>query len=249
MIESNKHIAKVSKRSAPLGRISICLRGGAQSLKQYKHLTLEEREKFFLWHEHGVSFREIGRRLKRSHTIFRRELIRNAKGLKGGSYLPCHAQKKADKRATRQREKAPLKEPFVFLYVRNHLRLASPWSPELIAGRLPLEHPGYSIDDETIYRYIYGKLARRDKLWKRLLHHRKHRRKKDGRKVHSDKIVGTVRIDMRPIEAEGRTVPGHWETDNMEGKKSDRSGVSVTVERMTRITRLSTVTETPDLSD
>jgi len=212
-------------------------------LKEYKHLSIEEREKFFLWYKQGVSFREIGRRLKRSHTTFRRELNRNARGIKGGSYLPCHAQKKADKRAAKQREKAPLKEPFVFLYVRQHLRPPYHLSPELIAGRLTLEHPEYSIDDETIYRYIYGKLARKDKLWKHLTHHRKHRMKKDGRKVKHEKIQGAVRIDQRPAEAEGRTVPGHWETDNMEGKRSDRVSVSVTVERMTRITRLSKLTD------
>lgn len=207
-------------------------------MKKYKHLSLEEREKFFLWHKQGVSFREIGRRLKRSHTVFRRELNRNSKGIKGGAYLPCHAQKKACKRAVRQREKAPLKEPFVFLYVRKHLRPPYSQSPELIAGRLTLEHPGYSINDETIYRYVYGKHSRRDKLWRYLTHHRRWRMKSDGRKVRSERIQGAVRIDLRPIEVESRTVPGHWETDNMEGKRSDKTTVSVTVERMTRITRL-----------
>lgn len=212
-------------------------------MKKYKHLTLEEREKFFIWYKQGVSFREIGRRLRRSHTVFRRELNRNAKGIKGGTYLPCHAQKKADRRAVKQREKAPLKEPFVFLYVREHLRLPVPLSPETIAGRLPLEHPGYSIDDDTIYRYIYGKLARRDKLWKYLLHHRKRRMKKNGRKVHSEKILGAVRIEARPEEANNRTAPGHWETDNVEGKRSDRTSISVTVDRMCRITRISKLSD------
>ena len=212
-------------------------------MRKYKHLSIEEREKFFLWYKQGISFREIGRRLRRSHTAFRRELNRNSKGIKGGVYLPCHAQKKADKRTIRQREKAPLKKPFVFLYVRKHLRLPYHLSPELIAGRLHLEHPEYSIDDETIYRYIYGSLARKDKLWKHLTHHRKHRMVKNGRKVKSEVIVGAVRIDQRPIEAEGRTVPGHWETDNMEGRRSDRTAVSVTVERMTRLTRLAKLSD------
>lgn len=207
-------------------------------MNKYKHLTLEEREKFFFWYKQGVSFREIGRRLRRSHTIFRRELNRNSKGIKGGAYLPCHAQRKADKREVCQREKAPLKEPFVFLYVRKHLRPPYSLSPELIAGRLALEHPEYSIDDETIYRYIYGKHSRRDKLWRHLTRHRKHRMVKSGRKVRSERIQGALRIDERPIEAEGRSAPGHWETDNMEGKRSDKTSVSVTVERMTRITRL-----------
>ncbi len=136
-------------------------------MKEYKHLSLEEREKFFLWYNQGVTFREIGRRLKRSHTLLRRELNRNSKGIKGGAYLPCHAQKKSEKRAQAQRMKAPLKEPFVFLYVREHLRPPYSWTPEQIAGRMRIDHPEYSIDDETIYRYIYGK-AKREKLFKYL---------------------------------------------------------------------------------
>lgn len=208
-------------------------------MKKYKHLNLEDREKFFLWYTQGVSFREIGRRLHRSHTTFRRELNRNAKGMKGGTYLPCHAQKKAEKRAVRQREKAPLKEPCVFLYVREHLRPPYSWTPEQISGRLRLDHPEYSIDDETIYRYIYGKKTRRERLFNYLLLHRKRRMKKNGRKVKTDKIRGAVRIDMRPVDANTRTAPGHWETDNMGGKKGDTTGVSVTVDRMSRITRLS----------
>lgn len=207
-------------------------------MRKYKHLSLVEREKFFAWKSQGVSLREIGRRLNRHHSTFSREPKINSKGIRGGQYIPCHAQKKADKRAIRQREKAPLKEPFVFLYVREHLRPPYSLSPELIAGRLSLQHPEYSIDDETIYRYIYGKHTKRDRLWRYLVNHRRRRMSKNGRKVKGEKIVGAVRIDQRPIEALSRTVPGHWETDNMEGKRSDRTAVSVTVERMTRITRL-----------
>ncbi len=62
--------------------------------------------------------------------------------------------------------------------------------------------------------------------------------KKHGRKVKGERIVEAVRIDMRPEEANSRTAPGHWETDNMEGKKGDKTGISVTVVRMSRVTRL-----------
>ena len=94
-------------------------------MRTFHHITLEEREKLYGWQKEGLSLREIAKKLGRSHTSLSRELHRNAKY--GNSYLPCRAQKKADKRTVRQRRKAPLKSSLVYLYVRGHLRLG--WSP------------------------------------------------------------------------------------------------------------------------
>ncbi|MBI2327827.1 helix-turn-helix domain-containing protein [Candidatus Curtissbacteria bacterium] len=86
----------------------------------YKHLSLEERERLYALKSQGLSLRDIGKRLKRSDTTLGRELKRNAKY--GTQYIPCRAHKLSDKRGWRQRYKAPLKNPLVFLYVRTHLR-------------------------------------------------------------------------------------------------------------------------------
>ena len=209
-------------------------------MRTFHHVNLEEREKFFLWYRQGISLREIGRRLKRSHTTFSRELIVNAKGIKGGIYLPCHAQKKADKRCLKQRRKAPLKSSFVYLYVREHLRLG--WSPEQIAGRLKLDYSGETIDDETIYRYVYQKdwYVRREKLWRYLTIKREKRMKKGGRTVHREsRIPEAVSIDKRPKAVGTRKQIGHWESDNVIGKQTDKTALSVTVERTLKVTLLS----------
>ena len=50
-------------------------------MKKYYHITLEEREKLFVWHEKGVGIREIGRRLKRDPGSISRELRRNTTGI------------------------------------------------------------------------------------------------------------------------------------------------------------------------
>jgi len=206
-------------------------------MRTFHQLTLEEREKYFLWKEQGISLREIGRRLSRNHATFSREPKRNAKY--GAAYLPCKAQEKSVKRAVRQREKAPLKGPLIFLYVREHLREPYCWSPETIAGRLPIDCPGYSIDDETIYRYIYGKKQKRMKLWRHLVLHRKKRMKTEGRKVtNRGEVVQAMPIALRPQSVMKRKQAGHWETDNMEGRRSDETGVSVSVERMARVVRI-----------
>ena len=101
-------------------------------MRTYHHFNLEERERFFAFREQGLNLREIGRRLDRPHSSFSRELGRNTR----------YGQ--------RQRSRAPLKNPLVFLYCREHLRLG--WTPEEIAGRLPVDYPGYTVNKETIYR-------------------------------------------------------------------------------------------------
>lgn len=206
-------------------------------MRIFHQLTLEEREKYFLWKKQGVSLRKIGRRLGRSHTTLSREFKRHTRYER--PYLPCRADRRAKRWSERQRCHAPLKEPLIFLYVREHLRKPYSWSPETIAGRLPIDHPGYTIDDDTIYRYIYGKKQNRMKLSRYLLLHRKKRMKKYGRKVtNRGEVVHAISIAKRPKSVLKRKRVGHWETDNMEGVKSDHTGVSVTVERMSRVTRL-----------
>lgn len=205
-------------------------------MKSYKHLSLEEREKLYAFRKLGLSLREIGKKLKRSQSSLTRELKRNAPY--GAEYIPCRAQRRADKIGWKQRYRAPLKNPLVFWYVRYHLR-KDRWTPDEIAGRLPIDHPGYSISYETIYRYIYSRTMRRYEYWQYLVLGRKKRMKKGGRGVHRDgKIPGSISIDLRPAIVSLRARVGDWETDNMEGKKTDKSTSSATVERLTRLTLL-----------
>ena len=87
------------------------------------------------------------------------------------------------------------------MYVREKLRLG--WSPEIIAGRLTVDFPDQSIHFETIYKYIYKKKNKRDKLWRYLELGHKKRREKSGRQVHRmSKIKGALSIDLRPKEVD-----------------------------------------------
>lgn len=207
---------------------------------KYKHISLVEREKLYALRLQQLSLRQIGKLLGRSQSSLTREIKRNGRVRLG--YIPCHAQAYATKRATAQRTKAPLKNIQIFVYVREHLREPYSWSPEQIAGRLSLDHPKESINTETIYRYIYSKKSRRYKLWQQLPLGRKTRRKWMGRKVKRyEHILGLISIDKRPVEVNTRQVVGHWETDNMEGKKTDKDVISTTVERVSRLTLLEKV--------
>jgi IS30 family transposase len=207
---------------------------------EYKHLNLEEREILFAGRESGKSFREIGERLGRDHSTLSREWRRNAKY--GKPYIPCKAHAKAEKRGKEQREKAPLKEPLIFLYVREHLRMG--WSPEQISGRLPIDHPSKHICTESIYQYVYHPRNKEEKLWQYLPSKKKKRIKKNGRSIkRKGKIPNAQSIDKRPRSVNKRRKVGHWETDNMEGKKSDESVVSVNTERVSRYTLIDKLTD------
>ena len=209
-------------------------------MSKYSHLTLEERELMWGLDQQGVSLREIAMRLGRNHSTISRELKRNAKY--GKVYIPCKAHERSVKRGEKQRRQAPLKNTAIILYVREKLRLK--WSPETIAGRLRIDIPRETIDDETIYRYIHHPRNKRRKLWQYLTHARKKRMKKEGRHVQRDsKIPDAVMIDKRPKSIGTREYSGHWESDNMVGKQMDKMAVSVSTERLTRLTILSKVSK------
>ena len=64
--------------------------------------------------------------------------------------------------------------------------------------------------------------------------------KKGGRKVaRASKIPNATSIDLRPEIVSKRVRVGDWETDNVIGKQTDKTALSVTVERLTRLTVLS----------
>lgn len=118
-------------------------------------------------------------------------------------------------------------------YVEEKLRIER-WSPESISGRIRIDIPEEKISVEVIYQYIYHPDNQHMKLWHYLKLHRTRRLKKDGRKVRKSKLKDTVSIEMRPREVQERSNKENWETDNMEGKKIDKTTVSVTVERMSK---------------
>lgn len=203
---------------------------------KYNHLNLEEREKLYALREQGKSFRQISPLLNRSRSTLSREYRKYAKY--GQPYIPCKANLKAQLKSVDQRTKAPLKNHLVFLYVREKLR--NHWSPEQISGRLPLDHKGENICVETIYQYIYCK-GKRFKLWRHLSKSHRKRRIKSSRRLKLKKqsrIPGAISIEARPNRVKLRHQAGHFETDLMEGKRGNKTVVSVTVERKTRYSLL-----------
>jgi IS30 family transposase len=112
------------------------------------------------------------------------------------------------------------------------------WSPEQIAGWLPLAYPDdptMRISHETIYLslYVQRRQALRGDLRRclrtgRAMRHPRGKRLPQGR----GQLLDTIPISQRPAEADQRTVPGHWEGDLVLGKRP--SAVLTLVERTSR---------------
>jgi len=201
--------------------------------KTYKHLSIEERDILAVLKSQGHSLRQIATVLNRSPSTLCRELKRNAPPVYTGYYLAHKAQARADKRKHETHQRKRLKNDFIRGYVEKHIRLG--WSPELIAGRLSIEHPEDSISHEAIYQWIYQDATH---LIASLL--RAHRRRKHrgySRKHKKSHIPDRISIRERPTTVLERCQIGHWETDTISCRKSYQA-VQVSVERKARYAKL-----------
>ena len=111
------------------------------------------------------------------------------------------------------------------------------WSPEEVSGRLKLEAGRSVISHESIYRFIYGQIARKnDYRWRHYLPRGKWKRGWRGRKGGSAASFISERrpLSERPASALDRRTPGHWEVDLMMFSRYGH-GVLMMHERQSRL--------------
>jgi len=184
----------------------------------------------------GVSLSAIARKLGRHKATVAREVRRNASAVYD-CYLGHRAQARMIVRKIEARRRPRLKDARIRTYVTEKLKLH--WSPEIIAGRLPVDQPGLTISPEAIYQFIYDPdHPQREELIACLRRaHRRRRCKKAGRKVRRTKIPNRVAIDARPAIVAGRTEFGHWEGDTLISRQS-LAAVQSLSERRSRLVLL-----------
>ena len=187
--------------------------------KHYRHLTVRERERLAKLYHEGHTLAEMSKALHRNKSTISRELNRNGSP-KRRLYTPCRAQVQSDERRSKSSRRPRINNEKIRSYIREKLRVG--WSPEIIAGRLPLEHRGLRISHEAIYQYLYDRRTKDHKDLVLLLRraHRKRKLRGIGRKVRKTKIPNRIPIEARPKAVESRRFYGHWEGDTMESQKS-----------------------------
>jgi IS30 family transposase len=199
-----------------------------------RFLDREERYELARLSEQGLPVRAIARAMSRSASTICRELARN-RDPRSGRYQPERACRLAWDRQRRPKQTKLATRPELREVVQRWLD--EDYSPDEIAGRLPVEHPdddSMRISPETIYQAIYvhprGELKRELKAHLRT---RRTTRAPRGRAGRKGAITDPVPIRDRPAEVEGRLVPGHHEGDLIKGTIASNSAVGTIVERTT----------------
>ena len=199
----------------------------------YKQLTQSEREQIAGLLSEGYSLGDIAKTLGRNKGTISRELARNS-APEYRRYTPCRAHARACERKIAANTHERLKNDFIRQYVMDGLEQG--WSPEQIAGRIRIDHPGYSVNHEAIYQYIYHPQnpSRLEMINLLRRAHKKRRNKSIGRKVRKNKIPNRIPIDDRPQSVENRYRYGHWEGDSMVSRKS-KAALNTLAERKSRL--------------
>jgi len=112
-------------------------------------------------------------------------------------------------------------------------------SPEQIAGRIGIDHPGLSISHEAIYSYIYHSSTpnRQELIGYFRRSHKRRKRKGQAPDKHKLKIKNRIGIEHRPLEVEARDRFGDWEADTLISRQSKAALLSM-VERSSRLVQL-----------
>jgi len=179
---------------------------------RYKQLNIEERCEISRLSSLGCSIRQIASALDRSPSTVAREMKRNIS--KQSGYKPAYA----DQQSRARRWTGSKLDRDIILRQIVLSRLKQGWSPEQVCGWLALGSGQPVISYETIYRFIYAQIARhKDYSWRHYLPRGKSKRGWRGRKGGSSASFIAHRRPLceRPVEANDRQTPGHWEADLM----------------------------------
>jgi len=204
---------------------------------QYRHFSIEEREKIqeLIWQK--TSMRGIARSLGRSVSSISREIGHHNRG-QSKRYTPRRAHDRALERRKSRGRKDRLKNDVIRSYVIKHLK--ERWSPEQISGRMKKDGIG-NISHEAIYQYIYAQVHRdgwgvlrsgKEDLRRCLRRARKRRMKKGLRRPKRVLKPHGPSIEDRPVIVEKRERVGDWEGD-MVMSKDNKPGVNTLLERKT----------------
>jgi IS30 family transposase len=213
----------------------------------YKHFSVEEREKIQegLWAK--KSYRTIATELGRSPASISREIGRNQPPERF-RYAPRLANARAlENRRKRGREER-LKNDTLRDYVVSHLKLG--WSPEQIAATAK-DATGTSVSHEAIYRFVYARVSMASNLTYRhqedlrpyLARHRRQRMKKGMRKPYRIDKGPLPSIESRPESVEMRRTIGHWEDDSIVSSPTIPERLRTTNERRSGVVFIDKVSD------
>ena len=204
-----------------------------------KPLTIWDRQYILQMRERGLGIREIARKLNRNHSVISRFL----KSIPYSPYLASltalEKAREMEHRSKLKRSEPRAKERLKCLEIRHYVegKLKFGWSPELIAGRLPLDRPGLSTNYESIYQWIYNE--RRDLIQYLPERGKEKKRKRGSKRKQRQKQPAEPKesIELRPGIVDSRERFGDWEGDTLVSRQSTDALLNL-VERSSRYINL-----------
>ena len=196
-------------------------------MKKKQKLTRAERLEIGILMEKHYSFRTIGRALGRSPNTIAMEVKRNA------SYQPLKADAKASVRKRmgkfqwrKVRQNQALEE-----YIVEKLNIH--WNPDEISGSMPRGKLPFYTSKTAIYAWLYS--ASGQQYCQYLYSKRYTKKKRSVKKTKRVMIPDRVGLDQRFLGATHRTRYGHFEGDTVVSRKGGQGGLSVLLERKSRL--------------
>jgi transposase, IS30 family len=204
-------------------------RNTTNTKKKYIHLTFAEREEISIGLSTGKRIVEIARAISRDSSTLYREINRNNPKINTVQYRANRAQLRNDERKIASHERKRLNNTSIQKYVVKKLK--AEWTPELIAGKLPIDKPGLETNHESIYLWIYN--DRRDLIKYLPRAHRTRQKRSSIKNKRCIRVPDRTMIDKRSAHIEARKEAGHWEADTAVSRQS-KAAITATVERKSR---------------
>jgi IS30 family transposase len=177
----------------------------------------------------GYSMRAIAKAMNRSPNTISYEIKVNG-GLLG--YNPNNANQYARTR------KKDTKWEWSKIEKNNDLRnyiirgLEAKWNPDEISGRMRQEKQTFYASKTAIYDWLRSVYGLR---YCKLLYSGRYNKKKQTKKTERVMIQGRIGIEYRGLGANNRTRYGHFENDTIVSRKGCSGGLSVALERKSRL--------------
>lgn len=205
-------------------------------MSSYSHFTEEERKHLQELLSKGYSMRKIADFLGRNVSSISREISRNRTIYKSRNpsnnkyqYHYWRAQSLTIYRRRQNRRYALVLGSIKYIYVVDKLSMY--WSPEQIAKRFMIDHPGQKVGISTIYRYLKRNELPDVSVKENLRRRGKRQNKKDNtyNTIHPDRIIPEWTKEIK----ERKTI-GHWEGDTVYGGIGKGALITL-VDRKTRL--------------
>ena len=181
----------------------------------YTHLSLSDRGEIEALVREGKSRRYIADSLGRHPSTISRECRRNRRA---SGYDADEAQAVYEARRTACRPARKLDHRPLWDYVFE--KLPEGWTPEQVAGRLPVDYPQRSemrISYEALYQALYTDPRLRCLIQYLPQARPKRRNRGQGKTRRGPSIPNRTGIEQRPKEVEARARYGDWEGDTLVG--------------------------------